>query len=126
MISPHEEFVFVNYLIGACLVSFCSLFVEIGRRAFLANHFKERLPEVLLDLVGASLVMKAVNGPMVDQDLGALIDYYTEHIAAEEGRGELADEQLISQLSQRVARYKKLRFSGASEIEPFRETRAGQ
>ena len=76
-----------------------------------------------MDLIGASLVMKAVHSKIVDQDLGALIDYYDEHIATDADRDQLLEEELIDRVSSRVAKYKSLKFSVAQEIGPFNEVR---
>jgi len=114
-ISPDKELVFVKYLLTATCGSVVALMLDIARRWFVVNKVSEGVNDVLLDAIGAAVVMNSESSARVDSDLKDLEDYMEEHIIENFEVDELAVEKIKAQIINRVKKYKRLKFQ-TSEI----------
>ncbi len=106
IISPTEELVLVKYLLSSTVVAIVALMIDIGRRWFISAGSND----ILLDIIGAALVLNATGSNKVDNDLMELEDYYTEHILGDKNTDDVTAEALKEQIVNRVKKYKSLKF----------------
>lgn len=110
IMSPTQEMVLVKYLLTATSLSIVALVADIARRWFVGAQFVTGVNDVLLDVIGAALVMNSETAAKVDSDLKDLEDYMEEHIIDDLGVDDVAVEQLKNQIVNRVKKYKRLKF----------------
>lgn len=112
--SPTQEIVLVKFLLSASVIAIMTLMIDIARKWFISSKVVDGANDILLDIIGAAVVMNAKRSTQVDNDLKELEDYYEEHILG------VADdaiaEELQSQIIKRVKKYKSLKFQ-VSHIE---------
>ena len=110
IISPTEELVLVKYLLSSTVVAILALMIDIGRRWFISSKVTEGVNGILLDIIGAALVLNANGSQKVDNDLKELEEYYKEHILSDTGADGITTEELKEQIVKRVKKYKSLKF----------------
>ncbi len=73
--SPKEELVLVKFLLTSTVIAITTLMIDIGRRWFISSKIVDGTNDILLDIIGAAVVMNASGSKKVDNDLKELEEY---------------------------------------------------
>ena len=120
--DPHRDFVFLKYFWTGFVASILTLFLEIGRRLFLGYKLTPQIKNPLIDLLGASLILGINHSEEVDQKLRDVMDYYDGYVHSDYRPDEF-DSNLRQELTRKVEKYKKLKFTGAESVKAASEAR---